>query len=282
MDIKTAIDTLPSLRITVEAHGLLAKKALGQNFLLDKNITDKIIALSLKNQKLKSFAGAHLFEVGPGPGGLTRSALQAAPQKMTVIELDERCISIMQDIQSKTGNTLEIVNTDALTYDFSKPENCPKHIISNLPYNISVPLLTKWLNNIRAYASMTLMFQKEVADRIMAHLRTKDYGRLSVLAQLQCHITKLFDLNPECFTPAPKVWSSVLLFRPKEHTLTEAEIKKLESLTGQVFSMRRKMIRQSLKNITNLESLCAEIGIKTSMRPEEISPEQFLALARRL
>lgn len=282
MDIKTAINTLPSLRVTVEAHGLLAKKALGQNFLLDKNITDKIIALSLKNQKLESFAGAHLFEVGPGPGGLTRSALQESPQKMTVIELDERCINILQDIQSKTGNILEIINADALMYDFSKPENLPKHIISNLPYNISVPLLTKWLNEIRAYTSMTLMFQKEVADRIMAPIRTKDYGRLSVLAQLQCHITKLFDLNPECFTPAPKVWSSVLLFTPKETSLTKTEIKKLESLTSQVFSMRRKMIRQSLKNISNLESLCTEVGIKTNMRPEEISPEQFLALAQRL
>lgn len=282
MDIKTAIETLPSLRLTVEAHGLLAKKALGQNFLLDKNITDKIIASSLKAQKRDSFAGAHLFEVGPGPGGLTRSALQAAPAKMTVIELDERCINIMQDIQSKTGDVLEIINDDALKYDFTQPESMPKHIISNLPYNISVPLLTKWLKGIRSYTSMTLMFQKEVADRIMASTRTKDYGRLSVLAQLQCRIIRLFDLNPECFTPAPKIWSSVLLFLPRENPLTETEIKKLESLTARVFAMRRKMIRQSLKDTKNLDNLCAEIGIKTSMRPEEISPEQFLALAHRL
>ena len=280
MDIRTAIDSLPSLRLTVDTKGLLAKKALGQNFLLDKNITDKIINLSLKNQSLDSFAGAHIFEVGPGPGGLTRSALRAKPAKMTVIELDERCIDIMRDIQTKTGNVLEIINQDALTYDFSFAEDLPKHIISNLPYNISVPLLTKWLYNIGAYQSLTLMFQKEVADRILAPTRNKDYGRLSVLAQLQCKITRLFDLNPECFTPAPKVWSSVLLFRPAPQLLEAKELTSLEKLTAQCFSMRRKMIRQSLKVVKNLDSVCAKIGITPTMRLEEITPPQFLQLAR--
>lgn len=281
-DIRTAIDSLPSLRLTVDTKGLLAKKALGQNFLLDKNITDKIISLSLKGQNIDSFAGSHIFEVGPGPGGLTRSALQAEPSKMTVIELDERCIDIMRDIQVKTGNILEIVNQDALTYDFSFAENLPKHIVSNLPYNISVPLLTRWLYDIGAYQSLTLMFQKEVADRILAPTRSKDYGRLSVLAQLQCKITRLFDLNPECFTPAPKVWSSVLLFQPATQPLTAKEIANLEKLTARCFSMRRKMIRQSLKAIKNLDSVCAETGIIPTMRPEEITPEQFLQLMRRI
>lgn len=282
MDLRTAIDSLPSLKLTVEAHGLLAKKSLGQNFLLDRNITDKIIALSLKKQSLDSYQGSHVFEVGPGPGGLTRAAISNNPDKMTVIELDERCINIMQDISSKTGNILEILNQDALKYDFSYQENNDKHIVSNLPYNISVPLLTKWLYDINCYKSLTLMFQKEVADRIQAQTSTKDYGRLSVLAQLQCKITRLLDLNPECFTPAPKIWSSVLLFQPLEKTLTKEEINKIEKLTAQAFSMRRKMIRQSLKSIKNLEEICEEIGIKTTMRPEEITPEQFLELSKKI
>lgn len=280
MDLRQAINNLPSLKLTVEAHGLLAKKSLGQNFLLDKNITDKIISLSLKKQNLPSFSGSHVFEVGPGPGGLTRAVISNHPDKMTVIELDERCINIMHDINSKTGNILEILNQDALKFDFSYTEEKPKHIVSNLPYNISVPLLTKWLYDIDCYASLTLMFQKEVADRIQAQTSTKDYGRLSVLAQLQCKITRLIDLNPECFTPAPKIWSSVLLFQPLEKTLSKEEISKVEKLTAQAFSMRRKMIRQSLKSIKNLEEICEKIGIKTSMRPEEITPEQFLSLSK--
>ncbi len=282
MDLKTAIDTLPSLKLTVEAHGLLAKKSLGQNFLLDKNITDKIIALSLKKQNLNNYNGCHIFEVGPGPGGLTRAVISNNPDKMTVIELDERCIQIMQDINSKTGNILEILNQDALKFDFSYNENKPKHIVSNLPYNISVPLLTKWLYDINCYKSLTLMFQKEVADRIQAPISTKDYGRLSVLSQLQCKITRLLDLNPECFTPAPKIWSSVLLFQPLEKTLNKEEIAKLEKLTSQAFSMRRKMIRQSLKSIQNLEEICEKIGIKPTMRPEEITPKQFLSLSKEI
>lgn len=282
MDIKTAIAALPSLKVTVDSYGLLAKKALGQNFLLDKNVTDKIIASSLKEQKITSFEGAHVFEVGPGPGGLTRSALQAVPQKMTVIELDERCVKIMQDIQSKTGNVLEILNQDALDFDFTFAEDLPKHIVSNLPYNVSVPLLVKWLADIKSYRSMTLMFQKEVADRILAPIRTKDYGRISILAQLQCKITRLFDLSPECFTPAPKIWSSVLLFQPLDNPLNKQEIEALEKVTAQTFSMRRKMIRQSLKSVKNLEEICQDTGILPTMRPEEITPLQFLALAKKI
>ena len=282
MDIGQILQSLPSLRLSVEAYGLLAKKSLGQNFLLDKNITDKIIRLSLSGQNLSSFAGAHVFEVGPGPGGLTRSILEKSPAKITVIELDDRCIKILQDLQTKTGNVLEIINQDALQYDFSFADGMPKHIVSNLSYNISVPLLTKWLYDIKQYSSLTLMFQKEVADRIMASTRTKDYGRISVLSQLQCRITKLFDLNPECFTPAPKVWSSVLLFTPLPQPLSREEISALEKLTSQAFSMRRKMIRQSLKSFSDLDAICHNLGLLSSMRPEEITPQQFLSLAQKL
>ncbi|MBE6458630.1 MAG: 16S rRNA (adenine(1518)-N(6)/adenine(1519)-N(6))-dimethyltransferase RsmA [Alphaproteobacteria bacterium] len=281
-ELSQIISTLPSLRLTVDAHGLMAKKALGQNFLLDSNITDKIIRSSLDAQNKKSFSDDHVYEIGPGPGGLTRSILKANPQKLTVIEMDERCINIMEEIRDKTGNVLEIVNDDALRFDFTQQEKYPKQIVSNLPYNISVPLLTGWLKNIKEYSALTLMFQKEVADRITAQLRTKDYGRISILAQLQCKITRLFDLNPECFVPAPKIWSTVLLFEPQPNPLTLTQIKKLESLTTQAFAQRRKMIRQSLKSISDLEQKCATVGISLTSRPEEISPQQFLELSAQI
>lgn len=278
-ELAQIISSLPSLRLTVDAHGLMAKKALGQNFLLDSNITDKIIRSSLEAQNKTSFSGSHVYEIGPGPGGLTRSILKASPQELTVIEMDDRCIKIMEEIRDKTGNILKIVNGDALKFNFAQEENLPKQIVSNLPYNISVPLLTHWLADIGKYTGLTLMFQKEVADRITAPLRTKDYGRISILAQLQCKITRLFDLNPECFVPAPKIWSSVLLFEPLPTPLTAEQIQKLEKLTAQAFAQRRKMIRQSLKSIPGLEEKCAAAAIPLTARPEEISPAQFLALS---
>lgn len=273
------IATLPSLKVTVDAHGLMAKKALGQNFLLDQNITNKIICQTLQRQKLKDFSGAHVIEVGPGPGGLTRAILCAEPESLTVIEMDDRCIDIMNEIEEKTFAKMQIINGDALKTDFSVLSDSPRHIISNLPYNISVPLLINWLKRISAYSSLTLMFQKEVAERITASVRTKDYGRISVLSQLQCSVEPLFDLSPDCFTPAPKIWSTVLLFRPLEKTLSPQQITKIEKLTTSAFGQRRKMIRQSLKSVPDLEEKCAQLGIPLTARAEELTPQQFLALA---
>lgn len=276
------IESLPSLRTTVEVHGLMAKKALGQNFLLDGNITDKIIRLSLNAQGLQDFSEANVYEVGPGPGGLTRSILAQDPEKLTVIEMDNRCIGIMEEIKAKVGSRLEIINGDALLEDLSTKDSSPRHIVSNLPYNISVPLLINWLKSIESFSSLTLMFQKEVADRIMAPLRTKDYGRISILAQLLCKIERLLDLNPNCFVPAPKIWSSVLLFTPLHSGLSSQELAKVEKLTTQAFGQRRKMIRQSLKSLPNLESACATLEIPTTCRAEEITPQQFLELSKLL
>lgn len=276
------IAQLPSLRLTVEAHGLMAKKALGQNFLLDQNVTDKIVRSSLERQGLKNFHSAYVFEVGPGPGGLTRAIAAAEPEKLTVIEMDERCLAIMEEIRGKTGDMVEVISGDALKIDIGALPGSPKHILSNLPYNISVPLLTRWLYKIKDFASLTLMFQKEVADRIMAPTGVKDYGRLSVLAQLQCRIERLSDLNPNCFVPAPKIWSSVLLFRPADNPLTVETIAKIEKLTAAAFGQRRKMVRQSLKAIPELEAKCAAAGIALTDRPEQITPAQFLKLAEQL
>lgn len=276
------IDSLPSLRTTVEAHRLMAAKALGQNFLLDQNITDKIIRLSLAAQNRTNFAGSAVYEIGPGPGGLTRAVLKAAPQHLTVIEMDPRCIEIMEELKAKTGGIMQIENGDALKYDIPAATDKDTHIVSNLPYNISVPLLVKWLGQIDKFASLTLMFQKEVADRIIAPTRCKDYGRISILAQLQCRITRLFDLSPECFVPAPKIWSSILLFRPNAPTLTQQQLDKIEKLTAMAFAQRRKMIRQSLKSLPGLEQACQRTGIPLTARPEEITPQQFLSLAEQL
>ena len=180
LNLGEKIDMLPSLRTTVEAHGLLAKKALGQNFLLDRNITGKIIRLSLNAQNLSDYRGAAVYEVGPGPGGLTREILRAEPDKLIVVEMDERCIAIMEEIKAKVGERLQIVNGDALKQNFAEFKQTPRHIVSNLPYNISVPLLVGWLKEMENFTSLTLMFQKEVADRIMAPGGSKDYGRISI------------------------------------------------------------------------------------------------------
>ncbi len=281
MKLAEIVESLPSLKTTVEAHRLMATKALGQNFLLNQNITDKIIRSSLDKQSLADFSGALVFEIGPGPGGLTRAILKANPDKLTVIEMDSRCVTIMEELQAKTGRVISIENADALKYQF-QTSGLPTHIISNLPYNISVPLLIKWLYQIDCYKSLTLMFQKEVADRILAPTRCKDYGRVSVLAQLQCKISRLFDLNPECFVPAPKIWSSVLLFQPQSKTLSSQQIASIEKLTSMAFAQRRKMIRQSLKSLPNLESACLAAGVELTARPEELTPEQFLILADNL
>lgn len=282
MTLAEALDRLPSLRLTVEAAGLMAKKALGQNFLLDRNITDKIIRLSLEKQNLENYRGAAVFEIGPGPGGLTRAVLSAEPDIFTVIEMDERCIALMEQLREICSERLQIVNGDALQFDFAAPSPLPRHIVSNLPYNISVPLLVGWLKQIDKFRSLTLMFQKEVADRIMAAPGNKDYGRISILSQLQCRVEKLFDLNPQCFVPAPKIWSSVLLFRPRENLLTAKEIKNIEHLTTLAFGQRRKMIRQSLKAVPALEEKVSRLNIPLTARAEELTPGQYLELARLL
>ena len=273
---------LPSLRETVDSHGLMAKKALGQNFLLDQNVTDKIIRSSLTARGIPDFSGEDVFEIGPGPGGLTRAVLKTNPHSLTVIEMDERCIEIMQELQTVCGATLQIVNGDALEFDFGLKTERPKSIVSNLPYHISVPLLLGFLRQMRNFNSLTLMFQKEVAERISAEPNNKNYGRLSVISQLVCKVKPLFNLNPNCFVPAPKIWSSVLLFLPQENIPTVEEFKKLEKITEAAFGQRRKMVRQSLKILPNLEKACEIAGVSLTDRAENITPKQYLILAQNI
>ena len=271
-----------SLKETVEQYGLMAKKSLGQNFLLNSNITDKIIRLSLEKQGLKDFSSRYVFEVGPGPGGLTRAILSNNPLKLTVVEMDERCIKIMEDLREILKAPLDIINADALTLNFSAMEQAPRQVISNLPYNISVPLLTGWLKNMKAYEALTLMFQKEVAEGIPAGIGTKSYGRISVLAQLICRVSKLLDLNPECFVPAPKIWSSVLLFQPLADIPSAELLNKVETLTAAAFGQRRKMVRQSLKAFAGIENACRAAGVELTVRAENITPAQYLVIAQNI
>ncbi len=268
-----------SLKETVEKHQLMAQKSLGQNFLLNENITDKIIRTSLDCQNLPDFSGRYVYEVGPGPGGLTRAVLKQKPQKLTVVEMDARCVQIMTDLQKQTDVPMNIIQGDALQTDFALFDCEPRQVVSNLPYHISVPLLTRWLENLGSFEALTLMFQREVAERIMASIQTKSYGRLSVLAQLTARIDKLMDLNPQCFVPAPKVWSSVLLFRPLSHRPSTPDLKKVSLLTERAFGQRRKMIRQSLKAYPLLEEACQTLHIPLTARAEELTPQQFLDLA---
>jgi len=268
----------------VEKYDLMAKKALGQNFLLDGNITDKIVRLSLSAQGLDDWKNASVVEVGPGPGGLTQAVLRQSPKKLTVIEMDERCLQILAEIKQAYPQ-LDIVSGDALKFDWDKQVKTEKallHVVSNLPYNISVVLLTGWLKQIKLFKSLTLMFQKEVGERILAKPASKDYGRLSVISQLQCDVQKLFDLPPTCFVPAPKIWSSVLLFLPKATPVEPNILAKVEMLTSLAFGQRRKMIRQSLKSVPDILSHLDALRIEPTVRAENLTPEDYLNLAERL
>lgn len=269
-----------TLKQTVEEYGLMAKKALGQNFLLNQNITDKIIKLSLERQHLDSFSAFDVLEIGPGPGGLTRAVLNCCPKSLTVIEADERCVAIMNDLQQQTNVPMHIMHEDALKVNLASLNLPNIQIVSNLPYHISVPLLTNWFKQLDTIFALTLMFQQEVADRITAPVKTKAYGRLSVISQLMCKIDKLLTLNPECFVPAPKIYSTVVLFQPLQNRPSFEVMQKVEYLTLLAFSQRRKMIRQSLKSISNLEKMCETLNIPLTARAEEITPEQYLLMAQ--
>ncbi len=268
---------LPPLRDIIEAHGLGAKKSLGQHFLLDLNLTAKIA------RGAGVTAGDHVLEIGPGPGGLTR-ALLAAGAHVTAIERDARCIDALADLSEHYPGCLNVVEDDALKADEIAVlgENVPVIIVANLPYNISTELLIKWLKaGAGLWSSMTLMFQKEVADRILAAPGSKTYGRLSVIAQAASRPARAFDLPARAFTPPPKVTSTVLNFAPLKPA---CDLAALEIVTAAAFGQRRKMLRSSLKALfaTRLDSALDAVGIAPTQRAEEISVPDFMALARAL
>jgi len=265
-------DRLPPLRDIIAEHDLAAKKQLGQNFLLDLNLTARIARTA------GDLSDTTVIEVGPGPGGLTRAILAAGAKKVVAVERDYRCIKALNAYLSPAyPDRLEIIDGDALKQDFEALAPAPRRIMSNLPYNIATPLLIGWLQNASAYTGFTLMFQKEVADRLAAKPRTKAYGRLSIMSQWLCEVRLEFNVDARAFTPPPKVQSSVVTLTPRSEPLAPATWKAMETVTAAAFGQRRKMLRQSLKCL-GIDP--TEVGILETARAEELSVEDFAKLAR--
>ncbi|MEM0898616.1 MAG: 16S rRNA (adenine(1518)-N(6)/adenine(1519)-N(6))-dimethyltransferase RsmA [Pseudomonadota bacterium] len=271
-----AIDGLPPLREVVGKYDLNAQKSLGQNFLFDLNLTLKIARL------VPQIEQKTILEIGPGPGGLTRALLHAGAKRVIAIEQDERFRKPLDEVAGHHDGRLSIHFSDALKFDFaSLGENV--HIVANLPYNVGTVLLTNWLEDESWppwYSSMTLMFQREVANRIVAERSTPAYGRLSVLAQWRCHAARCFDIPASAFFPPPKVTSSVVQLMPLAAPIP-ADLKKLQIVTKHAFGQRRKMLRQSLKPIGGA-ALLATAGIEETRRAETLDMEEFCRLANSL
>ena len=267
-------DGLPSLAEVIRNHGLAAKKSLGQNFLLDLNLTTRIARVA------GSLEGIHVFEVGPGPGGLTRALLAEGASKVTAVERDQRCLGALSEISSRYPGRLEIIEGDALETDWCSIADGPVRIVANLPYNIATPLLTGWMSVEQwppFYQSLTLMFQREVADRICAQPGDRAYGRLSVLCGWRATCTREFDVSPKAFTPPPKVTSSIVHIVPREYPLP-CSVKNLEAVTRAAFGQRRKMLRSSLKPLGG-EALLKKADIEPTKRAEQLDIEEFVRIA---
>ncbi|MEO9340520.1 16S rRNA (adenine(1518)-N(6)/adenine(1519)-N(6))-dimethyltransferase RsmA [Mesorhizobium sp. SB112] len=273
-----SIDGLPPLRDVIRDHELQAKKSLGQNFLLDLNLTSKIARAS------GNLEGATVIEVGPGPGGLTRALLANGAAKVIAIERDERCLSALAEIAAHYPGRLDVVSGDALKADFAAlADGKPVRIVANLPYNIGTELLVRWLTVAEwppFYQSMTLMFQREVAQRIVAKPGSDAYGRLGVLAGWRTDARIAFDVPPQAFTPPPKVTSSVVHLVPREKPI-EADVRIIGRVTEAAFGQRRKMLRQSLKSL-GAERLLEATGIDGTRRAETLDIAEFAALANAL
>ena len=281
LEFAAASDGLPPLREVIAEHGLSARKTLGQNFLLDFNLTRKIARAS------GPLEDALVYEVGPGPGGLTRALLAEGAGRIIAVERDRRCVPALEAIARAWPERVEIVFDDAMAIDerllIGKPET-PVRVASNLPYNVATALLIKWLTAAAwppFWSSLTLMFQREVAERLVAAPGSSDYGRLSVLAQWRAAPRILFDVDRRAFTPAPSVTSSLVRIEPLPQPVADARIADLERITAAAFGQRRKMLRHSLKQLTpDPDALFRDTGIDPQARPQDIAVPLFAALAR--
>ena len=274
-DTNEIIDILPPLREIIRDHELRADKKFGQNFLLDGNLTDKIARTA------GDLDNVTVFEIGPGPGGLTRSLLRTNAKHVVALEFDPRVIVALDHLTDNLPEKFSLHHQDALEANLLKMSDAPRAIVANLPYNIATPLLIGWLSQIYAdqdaYRSMTLMFQKEVAQRITARVGDKNYGRLGVLCQWLCEVKKSFDVPASAFTPAPKVTSSIVHFIPKKLESDAPSFKTIENITAAAFGQRRKMIRSSLKNYQQFFEIC---GLDETKRAENLSVDDFVYLAK--
>jgi 16S rRNA (adenine1518-N6/adenine1519-N6)-dimethyltransferase len=260
------------LREVIARHGMAARRALGQHFLLDANLTARIV------REAGPLAGRHVVEVGPGPGGLTRALLASEAASLTVLEIDRRAIAAMQEL-AELEPRLHVVAADALASDAAALVPHPRQIIANLPYNIATPLLVGWLRQANAFERLTLMFQQEVAERICAEPDTSAYGRLSVLAQWTCRTELLLRIPPAAFVPPPKVYSAVVGFTPHATQPAPALFAQMERLTAAAFGQRRKMLRGALKPLGG-EALLRMAGIAPDRRAETLTVAEFDRLAR--
>lgn len=278
----TRIDELPKLSEVIARHRLSARARLGQHFLLDLNVSDRIAraAAPLRDHLV--------IEVGPGPGGLTRSLLLGGAARVIAIERDRRCIAALDELVEAAGGRLVVIEGDALEVDegalaAEHAPGLPIKIVANLPYNIATVLLLKWLGMADRLTSMTLMFQKEVAERLIASPGGKAYGRLAVMTQWLCQVRREFNLPASAFVPPPKVASSVVQLAPRAEPLAPADRATLEAVTAAAFGQRRKMVRSSLKTLgVDVGALLAEAGVEPTARAEELPVEAFCALARGL
>ncbi len=271
-------DLLPPLRDVIAQYGLRARKSLGQNFLLDLNLTGRIARSAGALDKCT------VVEVGPGPGGLTRALLQHGAQHVVALEKDARCLAALEEIAAAYPGRLKVFEGDALDFELGDIAQQPIKLVANLPYNVATPLLIKWLTPDHwppLWESLTLMFQKEVAERIAAPVGGKAYGRLAVLTQWRCDAEMLFDIDPRAFTPAPKVTSTVVQITPLAFPRAEANLEALQTVAVAAFGQRRKMLRRSLTTLGVDTGQLLEIsGLPPTARAEEIDIEGFCALAR--
>lgn len=272
------MDNLPPLKDVISKYEIRAKKSLGQNFLLDLNLTSKIARYA---GNLKQ---SDVLEIGPGPGGLTRSLLNEGARQVVSIEKDNRCIAALEEIQSLFPGRLKLLQGDALSMNVTQYLSDPIKIIANLPYNIGTELLVRWLNSKNwpsFWQSMTLMFQKEVANRIVAHPGSKAYGRLSVMSQWRCNTKIAFNIPATAFTPPPKVESAVVHFEALNEPKFPAEVDKLEFVVSKAFNQRRKMLRGALKgHFINVEEGLFSIGVLPTKRAENITVQEYCAMSQ--
>jgi 16S rRNA (adenine1518-N6/adenine1519-N6)-dimethyltransferase len=274
----SGIDTLPPLREVIAAHGLSAKKALGQNFLLDLNLTAKIARVA------GDLTGADVLEIGPGPGGLTRGLLASGARRVVAVEKDARCLPALDEIAAAYPGRLQVVSGDALELDTAALLTPPVKIVSNLPYNVGTELLVRWLTPPvwpPFWSSLTLMFQREVAERIVARPGGKAYGRLAVLAQWRADARIALTLPASAFTPAPKVDSAVVHLTALPEPRYPADAQVLSRVVAAAFNQRRKMLRAALKGLApDIEDRLRVAGIEPTDRAEQVPLEGFCALAR--
>ncbi len=273
--MSTAAPELPPLREVIARYGIAAKKSLGQNFILDQNLVRRIARAAAP------LAGHDAIEIGAGPGGLTRALLGEGARRVVAIERDPRALAALAELAAHYPGRLTVVAGDALALDPAELTAPPRVIVANLPYNIATALLLRWLDRITAYERLVLMFQREVALRLIAAPREAAYGRLSVLVQWLCEVRILFDVAPSAFVPRPKVTSSIVLLQPRAEPLAPASKAMLERVTAAAFGQRRKMLRTSLKTLgLAVAPLLAAAGIAPTARAEELPVAAFCALAR--